>query len=192
MARSTTLHTGSSIDTRDFQRFALGLRKIAPEARKKLRRELVKAGEIVAREARAIASEHSTSIPPSVKVRTYGARVIVQAGGPAGGGAALAKELFGAGYGTTKANRSTRSLERKAEGTPLAYLFEIGNEKGGKEGLPGTFRHPVFGDREDWVSQQKHPFLTPAVAKNIGHVTDRVEAALTEAVDIAMAGLKHG
>lgn len=29
-------------------------------------------------------------------------------------------------------------------------------------GKQGTFRHPLFGDRETWVSQPAHPFLTPA------------------------------
>ncbi|WP_327047290.1 HK97 gp10 family phage protein [Microbispora sp. NBC_01189] len=31
-------------------------------------------------------------------------------------------------------------------------------------GRRGNFRHPVFGDRERWVSQGARPFLFPAVA----------------------------
>lgn len=31
-------------------------------------------------------------------------------------------------------------------------------------GRQGTFRHPVFGNREKWVSQTARPFLFPAVA----------------------------
>lgn len=30
-------------------------------------------------------------------------------------------------------------------------------------GLPGTFRHPVFGNRDNWVEQEAHPFLAPAL-----------------------------
>lgn len=39
---------------------------------------------------------------------------------------------------------------------PDAAPFEHG-------GLAGTFRHPVFGNRNVWVTQRAHPFLTPAV-----------------------------
>ena len=31
-------------------------------------------------------------------------------------------------------------------------------------GRTGNFRHPLFGDRERWVSQAARPFLFPAVA----------------------------
>jgi hypothetical protein len=30
------------------------------------------------------------------------------------------------------------------------------------KGQSGSFRHPVFGDRENWVDQKAHPFLAPA------------------------------
>lgn len=36
-------------------------------------------------------------------------------------------------------------------------------EHGGRE---GTFRHPVFGDRQNWVAQQARPFLRPALLAN--------------------------
>lgn len=31
------------------------------------------------------------------------------------------------------------------------------------DGVPGSFRHPVFGHREVWVDQRAHPFLSPAL-----------------------------
>lgn len=36
-------------------------------------------------------------------------------------------------------------------------------ENGGQD---GTFRHPVFGDRQNWVSQPARPFLRPALEAN--------------------------
>jgi len=30
------------------------------------------------------------------------------------------------------------------------------------DGVPGSFRHPVFGNREVWVPQKARPFLRPA------------------------------
>lgn len=50
------------------------------------------------------------------------------------------------------------------------------------EGITGaTFRHPVFGNREVWVSQAARPFLKPAVD---AHKDEFLEAA-GEAVDEA-------
>lgn len=48
-------------------------------------------------------------------------------------------------------------------------------------GRGGSFRHPVFGDRDVWVSQVRRPFLVPAVqaarADVIREVQDAVNAA---------------
>ncbi len=48
---------------------------------------------------------------------------------------------------------------------PMAGLLELGNRKGGAK--KGKFRHPVFGDRSNWVDQQMHPYLLKATLKNI-------------------------
>lgn len=48
-------------------------------------------------------------------------------------------------------------------------------------GLPGSFRHPVFGHRDRWVSQRARPFLAraaeqkaPQAERDIADVVDRV------------------
>lgn len=43
----------------------------------------------------------------------------------------------------------------------------------------GSFRHPVFGHRDRWVSQNARPFLAPAVQAG----SERVFEAVTQAVD---------
>lgn len=56
----------------------------------------------------------------------------------------------------------------------------------GASGRGDTFRHPVFDNRDNWVSQATRPFLFPAVrAKRDGVVDD-----LNEAVDTTLA--RHG
>lgn len=45
-------------------------------------------------------------------------------------------------------------------------------------GQGGTFRHPVFGDREKWVTQAAHPYLAPAVNKNRKAIIGACDAAL--------------
>jgi hypothetical protein len=49
------------------------------------------------------------------------------------------------------------------------------------QGEPGTFRAPLFGDREHWYPHTARPFLYPAVVakapgveRDIAHVVDRV------------------
>lgn len=45
-------------------------------------------------------------------------------------------------------------------------------------GSPGTFRHPVYGNREKWVSQATRPFFFPAVWGRRKQIRDAVETAV--------------
>lgn len=49
-------------------------------------------------------------------------------------------------------------------------------------GDPGRFRHPVFGDRDAWVTQAARPFLFPAARAT----RDRVAAEIDQAVEQAL------
>jgi len=146
MAKSQVLRTpganGFATDASDLKVLAKHLREVDRKASRNLRRAERAVGEVIAVEARKRASEHSTSIPPTIKVRVAGGTIEVRAG---------------------------------TEDQPLARLFEVGNEGRGKS----TFRHPVFGDKSNWVEQPMHPFLYRAgVAKrheairllNLAHV----------------------
>lgn len=53
------------------------------------------------------------------------------------------------------AARGVRVYARQAQ-APDARPLEHG-------GIPGVFRHPVFGNRQNWVDQPAHPFLHPAL-----------------------------
>lgn len=110
------------IDLSQLRDLATAIKRAQPEVAKEIGVELKKAGEVVAVEARAIASASSTRIPGTIKVRKSGFTITVQAGGG---------------------------------DAPHAAPFE-------HDGTPGKFRHPVFGNRENWVSQSAHPFLGPA------------------------------
>ncbi len=79
---------------------------------------------------------------------------------------------------------ATVSVIAGGSGVPLAGLFELGNQ--GQRGLGGTdFRHPVWGNRNVWVSQPMHPFLAPSLEAKI----DAVEVAAVEALDSAIASI---
>ncbi len=47
------------------------------------------------------------------------------------------------------------SVITSAARAPHARPYEHGGD-------PGTFRHPVYGNRRNWVSQAARPFLAPA------------------------------
>jgi hypothetical protein len=103
---------------------------------KQLHKMLRVAGDLIATDARAISSTSSSKIPPTIKVRVSKTRVSVIAGGV---------------------------------GVPTGGLFELGNKGRGKSQTAtkgGKFRHPVFGNRSVWVSQDMHPYLLPAAKMN--------------------------
>jgi hypothetical protein len=134
---------GWGLDTRDFNKMAKGLREAKPELAKELKKALRAAGEITAAEARLVSSEHSRTIPATVKTSVRGTRVEVRAGGPA---------------------------------VPIAGLYEYGNRA---KASGNTFRHPVFGDRTNWVEQKRYPFMRPAVERT----RRAAEAEMLKALD---------
>lgn len=55
-------------------------------------------------------------------------------------------------------------------------------------GASGTFRHPVFGNRNVWVDQQARPFLHPAAMEDLQGSAEAVSAALTVQVEKTIHG----
>ena len=60
---------------------------------------------------------------------------------------------------------------------PHARVYEWGDGR-----RTGTFRHPVFGDREVWVSQKTRPYLSPAIAATRDYYLQAAEAAVNRAL----------
>ena len=48
-------------------------------------------------------------------------------------------------------------------------------------GEPGSFRHPVFGNRDAWVSQKARPFLFPAVRAKADDLSEEAGRVVDEA-----------
>lgn len=135
MAKSVIESTpGFGVDTRDLTDLAVAMRRSSRVTAREWRLGMRGVGEIIAVEARHRASEHSTSIPPTIKVRAARGTVEVRAGS---NDAPLAR-LFELG----NSGKSRVSIEAP--------------DKGGK------FKHPVWGNRDVWVEQPMHPFLYAA------------------------------
>lgn len=54
------------------------------------------------------------------------------------------------------------------------------------KGKGGTFRHPVFGNREVWVNQPARPFLAPALEAHREEVAQAIEDAVMVALNRAI------
>lgn len=59
------------------------------------------------------------------------------------------------------------------EKAPHARLFEF-------PGRGGSFRHPVYGNREVWVDQKGRPFIRPAVRAKGGEFINACDRAVDE------------
>lgn len=74
---------------------------------------------------------------------------------------------------TRRSNLTIRVVAGSADAPHAAPIEHGGNG--------GTFRHPVFGNRDIWVAQKARPFLNPAL---ISRQDDAVKAAI-DAIDYA-------
>lgn len=57
---------------------------------------------------------------------------------------------------------------------PHARVLEQGNLRG----RSSHFRHPVFGDRETWVTQPRRPFFFPALVAGRSRMKDQISGAV--------------
>ena len=81
MAHTVTERGLGGVDVSDFHAVALALKRSQITLRLQMARSLKVAGNLVAKDAKAIASQHSESIPPTIKTQVRGASVAVVAGG---------------------------------------------------------------------------------------------------------------
>lgn len=54
------------------------------------------------------------------------------------------------------------------------------------DGYPGKWRHPLFGDKEHWYDEERHPYLWPAWKEHEDEVTEAlgeyIAAAIRESI----------
>lgn len=70
------------------------------------------------------------------------------------------------------------AVQAGGPGVPMGGLLELGNVGGSGS----SFRHPVFGNKDVWVTQPTHPYLAPALQAK----TDAVIAGVLDALDRAV------
>lgn len=122
------------------------------DIRNALRKELRAAGTIVSEDARSRASARSKTIPGTIKTRTR-----------------------------IQSRQVQVEIRAGSAEVPIAGLFELGNRGKKPKGGAREFRHPVFGDKENWTHQKMYPYLRPAVYTKRREVTKRIRIAVNKA-----------
>jgi hypothetical protein len=88
-----------------------------------------------------------------------------------------------------RASWSTRipgATSMTASGTSAGVQFRVNSGKAPHarpyehDGAAGTFRHPVYGNRENWVPQAARPFFYGAVADKADEVANALGDVVTE------------
>lgn len=151
---SVNVRNTTGVDVSEFKQLGRDLRKASKATARQLRLSLIKSGEVVAQAAREKIEPYSASVAETIRVRTAGTAVYVQAGDDETP-LAILLELGNAG------SRSRRSGM-------------------GTEGA--TFSHPVYGNDEVWVKQAMHPFLGPAAEETAPKTQTLVAEALETAL----------
>jgi len=87
---------------------------------------------------------------------------------------------------TIRVRTSRASVSVIAGPVAIAGLEELGN-RAGRGSRGGFFRHPVFGNRNVWVSQRMRPYLRPALEARGAEAAEEIFKALDDAIAAVIA-----
>lgn len=71
-------------------------------------------------------------------------------------------------------------IEAGGESVPIAGLWELGNRGGSERST--TFRHPVWGNKNVWVEQNRYPYLQPALRETEPMIWQRADMLWPDAL----------
>jgi hypothetical protein len=168
------------IDATEFVKFYKAVSQIDPEIKKALRKHLMETAKPIVEDVRkaalAIPSSRGTGETRKKKGQSLGLRASIAA--------AVKSDFNGTGRGAVVHVRVSRTRFLAVSGrenVSLPYYME------GRRRRP--WRHPVFGNRENWVEQDEHPFLAVTVFKHKEAFMKSMENAVDEtlaAIDTAI------
>ena len=153
---AVTGHAGVIIDASDLKNLGKALQaKGMTEVSKALRKRLVAVAKDLEYQAKIEAAQHSSSIPHTIRGTVSGGTIALRAG-----------------------------VKKPAQDNPTAHKGYAAAPMEDTDGK-GKFRHPVFGNRKVWVTQNAHPYLAPTIKRNV----PMIEEGVKDAILIAMRGL---
>jgi len=83
-----------------------------------------------------------------------------------------------------KATRLSTSFSGRGAGPGVSIITDAGKAPHARvyenDGNPGTFRAPLFGNRERWFTHAARPFFAPAVRKYGPEVVEAIDKRISE------------
>jgi len=161
------------IDYKEFGKFYSAMSKVDPEVKKQLRKRLMEAAKPIVDEVKTVELQiPSKSGQAESKRKKRGENL------------GLRQSLAAATIADLKATKrggavhirvsTTRFMAASGRPRTLPYYME------GRRKRP--WRHPVYGNRENWVTQRPHPFLGVTVMKHKNEFEKQVTSAVLDAI----------
>lgn len=105
------------------------------------------------------------------------------------GGQHIVEEMRGrASYSTRIPGAIRMTVSFSAKGGGVRFRVNSGRapharvlERGNFGGRASQFRHPVFGNRDNWVTQPTRPFFFPALVAGRGLLKNHIQQAVATA-----------
>jgi hypothetical protein len=171
------------IDAKEFAVFYKAISMTDPELKKSLRKRMLSLAKPIVDDVK----QAELGIPSKrgdvehtrkKKGETLGLRASLAA--------ATKADFNGTGRGAVLHIRvsSTRFVAVSGRTRTLPYYMEGRRKR--------IWRHPVFGNRENWVEQQKHPFLNVTVFKHEKEFVNQVNKAVEDTLDYIDSKVKKG
>jgi hypothetical protein len=163
-----------TIDSAEFKAFYKAMTKVDPEVKKAIRKRLMDAAKPIVAEVKQvelnIPATHEAGATRKKKGENLGLRAALAS--------ATKADFNGTSKGAAVHIRVSTTKFMSASGRPRTIPYYIEGRR------KRSWRHPVFGNRDVWVTQSAHPFLAPTVSahkeKFAKEVTDAVMDALQQ------------
>lgn len=158
------------IDAKEFVEFYKALAQVDPELKAALRKRLIAFAKPVVEEVkqaeREIPSNREIGEKRKKKGESLGLRASLAA--------ATKADFNGTGRGAVLHIRVSSSRFMAVSGRPrtIPYYMEGRRKR--------AWRHPVYGNRDVWVEQTKHPFLNVTVFKHQAQFINEVARAVED------------
>lgn len=127
--------------------------------------------DVIASDMRALPEELRKALRP--KLRTIAQRIADEARGKASWSSRIPGTIRV--RTSFSANREGVFILAGGKNAPHARLYDLGQRSA------DSFRHPVYGHRDRWVTQATRPFFFVAAANHEDSTTDAVRTALDDA-----------
>jgi hypothetical protein len=166
------------IDDKEFIAFFKAVAQVDPDLKKALRKKMTALAKPIVQEVRAAALAIPSRGGEVAGMRKKKGELL---GLRAGLATATKSDISTTGRGAVMHIRVSTSRFLSVSGRPRTIPYYMEGRRKRK------WRHPVFGNKEFWVEQASHPFLSETVIKRRNEFAD----GLTDAVNETLEQLDH-